>query len=79
LVLFAARAISTSRDELHSGYSEHTGTSSRAAIFIGDRFRDGGILWGVFTLFKYFAGDSAAEYLLTALETKWRVIARVDH
>jgi hypothetical protein len=46
-----------------SGYSEHTGTSSRTAIFIGEIFADGEIPPDIITVFKYFAANDEAEEL----------------
>jgi hypothetical protein len=64
---------------LHSGYSEHTGTSSRAAIFIGDTIRDGGILRGIFASFKYFAWNDGAEESRVTLESGCDMMQQVDY
>jgi hypothetical protein len=64
---------------MYSGYSEHTGTSSRAGNFIGDAFCDNGISGDIFASFKYFAGDGGAEQLSVALEILCGAMPPVDY
>jgi hypothetical protein len=46
---------------VHSGYSEHTGTSSRTGNFICDAMFEGGTLRDIFAGFKYFIAAGGAK------------------